>query len=149
MTLKEQIANDLTTAMKSKDEVRVSALRMLSSSIKNKQIELGKELNNEIIGQVVLKEIKQRKDSIIQFKKGGRDELAQKEESEIDILKKYMPEQFSKDKINQIISSAIKKTGAEGSQDMGKVMGVVMPELKGKADGSVVLKLVKESLSNL
>lgn len=149
MTLQEEILNDLKDAMRSRDALKLSTLRMLSAAIKNKKIDLGKEPNDIEIGQIIIKEIKQRKDSIEQYEKGGRQELAQKEQSEIEILKKYMPEQMSEDEIKKIISETIQKVGATGPEDMGKVMGATMPNLQGKADGSLISKLVQESLRNL
>lgn len=149
MTSQEEIINDLKTAMKAKDKEKLSTLRMLQAAIKNKQIELGKEISDDEISQIVLKEIKQRKDSIDQYKKGGREELAQKEQSEIEILEKYMPEQLSKEEIKKVIDNTIQKINAEGPQDMGKVMSATMSELKGKADGSTISQLVKDSLNNL
>ena len=155
MTLQEQITNNLKKAMKAKDTNKLSTLRMLQAAIKNKQIALrqvqgkNQELNDNEVGQIILKEIKQRKDSIKQYTQGGREELAKKEEKEIEVLKDYMPEQLPEEKIKKIIKEAIKKVNAEGPQDMGRVMGIIMPKLKGKTEGSTVSKLVKDSLSNL
>ena len=162
MNLKQQIDQDLISALKSKDELKSSVLRMVKSSIKNKEIALRQapskilgtsqggtpnELDDPTIIDVLSKEIKQRKDSIEQYQSGNRPELAEKEKKEIDIILEYLPEQMSEDKITKIIKDAITKSGASNMADMGKVMGIIMPEFKGKADGTLVSKIVKEKLS--
>lgn len=148
MTKKEQILEDIKSAMKAKERETLSTLRMLQSSIKNEEIANKKDLDDTEIGKIVKKEVKKRKDAIEQYTKGGRQELADKEQSEIKILEKYMPEEMGEEEIKQIIENTIKDINANGPQDMGKVMGVVMPKLDGKADGQIVSKLVKESLNN-
>lgn len=147
MNLKEQIIEDLKTAMKEKNQEALSTLRMLQSAIKNEEIDTKKDLDDSEIGKIVKKETKKRKDAIEQYEKGGRQELADKEKSEIEILKKYMPEELSEESIKKIVEETILSMKAEGPQDMGKVMGVVMPKLDGKADGQIVSKIVKESLN--
>lgn len=144
--LKQQIKQDLIEAMKSKDKIKVSTLRLLNSSIKNVEIDRREELTEEEIGQIVSKEIKKRKEAIEEYKKGNRPELAEKEEKEAQILSKYMPEQMSEEEITKIVKKAIEDTGAESPKDMGKVMGKVMPQLKGKADGSLVNEVVTKLL---
>lgn len=148
MSLQNQINSDFKEALKNKDTKRLSVLRMLKSSLQNKQIEIGEELNDEQISETVVKEVKQRKDSINQFTQGKREDLAKVEEGEIKILEKYMPKQLSEKELSQIIDKAIFKTGGGASQDMGKIMGMIMPQIKGKADGFLVSKLVKEKLEN-
>lgn len=145
--LKEQIEKDLVDAMKVKDEEILSVLRMLKSAIKNKEIEAKKELEDADIVSVIQNQIKTRRDSIEMYRKGGREELAQKEEKEIEILQKYLPEQMTKEQIREIVKKAITETRASQIQDMGKVIGKIMPELKGKADSSLISKIVKEELS--
>jgi uncharacterized protein YqeY len=147
MNLKEQIEKDFIEAYKAKDELKSSTLRMIKSAIKNKEIVAGKELDNSAVTDIVVKEIKQRRDSANEYKKGGRTELAEKEEKEIDILKIYIPEQLTEEEIIKIVDNAIAKTNASSISDIGKVMGVVMPEVKGKSDGTLVSKIVKEKLS--
>lgn len=142
-----QIDNDLTEAMKSKDEAKISTLRMLKSAIHNWQIANKKEPQDTDILQVAQKEIKSRKDSVEMYRKGGRGELAQKEEGEIAILEKYLPEQMSEEDIRKIVKEQIAKVNAKSIQDMGKVMGPIMAMLEGKVDGSTVSKIVKEELS--
>lgn len=144
--LKERTEKDFVEAMKNKDEQTLSVLRMLKSAIHNKEIENKKELEDIDIVAVIQSQIKTRRDSIQMYKSGGRQELAQKEEKEISILQKYLPEQMSDDQIREIVKKAITETSASQIQDMGKVMGAVMPELKGKADGATISKIVKEEL---
>lgn len=144
--LKQQIDTDTLNAMKAKDEEILSVLRMLKSAIKNKEIEAKKELEDADIVSVIQSQIKTRRDSIEMYKSGGRQELAQKEEKEIEILQKYLPEQMTEEQIREIVKKAITETRASQIQDIGKVMGKIMPELKGKADGSMISKVVKEEL---
>ena len=146
----DKINQDITEAMKNKDEMRLSTLRLLKSAIHNWQIAkqaTEKEPQDADILQVVQKEIKSRKDSVEMYRKGGRGELAQKEEREIAILEKYLPEQVNPEEIRVKVKEIIKETGASGPQDMGKVMGPVMSEFKGKTDGGTVSSIVKEELS--
>ncbi|MEI6040211.1 MAG: GatB/YqeY domain-containing protein [Candidatus Berkelbacteria bacterium] len=146
MTLKEKIEHDLIEAMKAHDENKLSVLRMLKSSIKNSEIQKQKELEETDVLQVIQTQIKSRKDSIDLYTKGGRPELAEKEESEIKILTEYLPEQLSEEAITTIMTDAITKLGASGMQDMGKVMGEIMPAVRGKADPSLVSQIVKTTL---
>lgn len=161
MSLKEQIQNELKEAMKAKNEVVLSVLRMLNSAIKNRELEkrakLAKEgteekleelsqLNDEEIVSVISSEAKKRKDAIEEFKKAGRRDLVEKEEKELEVLIKYMPEQMGEEEVRKIVNKAIEETGAASVKEMGKVMGVIMPQVKGKADGSLVQKIVKEEL---
>ena len=145
--LKETIDKDLVEAMKSKDENTLLVLRGLKSSLKNKEIEKQKDLDDTDVMGVIQSQIKSRRDSVELYEKGGRAELADKEKKEIDILQKYLPEQMSEEEIRTIVKKAIEQTGATEIKDMGKVMGSVMPETKGKADGSLISKIVKEELS--
>ncbi|MDD2646667.1 MAG: GatB/YqeY domain-containing protein [Patescibacteria group bacterium] len=150
MTLFEKILEDLKQAMIKKDEIKVSALRMLKASLQNLEIELKakkKELTDELTIEIVSCETKRRKESIEAFDKGGRQDLAQKEKKELEILSVYLPEQLSEEKLRVIIQSKIKELSAAGPQDFGKVMGAVSKETKGKADGNKVSALVKEELS--
>lgn len=147
MTLKETIEKDLIESMKEKDENTLSVLRMLKSAIKNKEIETKKELEDTDITAVIQSQIKSRRDSVEMYEKADRKELAEKEKTEIEILQKYLPEQMSEEDIRGIVQKAVSDTSAAGIQDMGKVMGKIMPEVKGKADGSMVSNIVKEELS--
>jgi len=143
----EQIDNDLVAAVKSKEETTISTLRLLKSAIHNWQIAAQKEPQEADILQVIQKGIKSRRDSIEMYKQGGRGELAQKEEGEIATLEKYLPEQASDEEIRAKVKEIISQTSVSGVQDMGKVMGPIMNEFKGKADGALVSKIVKEELS--
>jgi uncharacterized protein YqeY len=149
MSLKQTIISDLKQAMKAGDAPKRDTLRMLDSMIKNTEIEkLKKEegLNDEEIQAVIGRAIKQRRDSVEQYKSGGREDLAEKEVKEIEILSAYMPEQLGEDKIREIVKAVIAETGAASKADMGKVMGQAMNRLKGQADGNVVKKMAEEEL---
>lgn len=147
MTLKDKILSDLKNAMKEKDMQNMTLLRGIQSEIKNEQIKSGKELNDEDITKVISRLAKQRKDSIDQFKNGGREDLAENEKKELDILAKYLPEQMSDQDLENIIKETIKEVDAKTPQDMGKVMGKLMPKIQGKADGSKASELVKKLLN--
>ena len=148
MTVQEKIQMQMTEAMRNKDQLRLSVLRMMKSAIKNKEIEKMKPLDDGEAVSVLNTLVKQRKDSVDQFRKGGREELAQKEESEIKIIEEYLPAAASEDDIRNAIEEAIQETGAASIKDMGKVMKTALARLAGKsADGSRVSQLVKEKLS--
>ena len=146
MTLKEQVIADLTEAMKAKDELKTSTLRMLKAAIMNYEVS-GADMTatDEVMVDLVKKGIKQRKEASEGFEKGGNKEAAQKELDEIKILEKYMPEQMPEDQVKAIVQETIDQMSA-GPQDFGKVMGAVMGKVKGKADGGMVNKVVKELL---
>lgn len=147
MSLKETLQQDLIEAMKAKQEARISAIRLLKTAImKFETAGEQKTATDEEVIQLVGKEIKQRKDSIEQFEKGGRPELAEKEKAELKILEKYLPPQMSEDEIKAIIKEGMASSGASSKSDIGKLMGAIMPKLKGKADGGLVNKLVQEML---
>ncbi len=147
MTLVEQIDKDLVAAMKAKEELKLSVLRMMKSALKNKQIELGKGLGDEQAFAVLRTLVKQRHDSVEQFRKGGRDDLADKEEAEIKIVEAYLPAAASDDEIDAAIRAAVAETGAAGPKDMGKVMKATMAKLAGKnADGKRVSEKVRAKL---
>lgn len=148
--LKQQLKEDLKQAMLAKDTEKTSVLRMVLSSISYAEIQkggAGYEAIDEDVMQVLQKEAKQRKDSIEQFRNGGREELAAKEEKELEMLQAYLPEQMSEEEISSLVEEAIAQTGASSPQDMGKVMGALMPKTKGKADGAIVSRIVREKLS--
>jgi hypothetical protein len=148
MSLKDQIQKDLIENMKARNEAAVGAIRMLKTAImKVETAGEAKTATDEEIIQLVNKEIKQRKDSIEQFEKGNRPELAAKEKAEMAFLEKYMPAQMSEDEIKAIIKEGMAATGATTKADMGKVMGAIMPKVKGKADGGLVNKLVMSMLA--
>ena len=149
MNLKEKIISDLKDAMKAGDTTKRDTLRLLDSAIKNTEIEKKKReegLSEEEILEVLSRAVKQRQDSIRQFNDGGRPELAEKEQAELDIIMPYLPTQLSEDEIRQVVKAVIAQSGAAGMSDIGKVMGQAMGKLKGKADGNIVKKIVGEEL---
>ena len=148
--LKQQLKDELKQSMLARDSVKTSVLRMVISAIGYYEIQkggAGYEATDEDVLSVIQKEAKQHKDSIEQFKNGGRDELVEKEEGELKILEGYLPEQMGEDEIRKLVTEAIAQTGASSAADMGKVMGALMPKTKGKADGSLVSKIVREQLA--
>jgi uncharacterized protein len=144
MSFLSRVDSDLKAAMKSSDALKVSVLRMLKASLKNKQIETGKELTDDEVVSALSTAAKQRKESIEQYSKGGRADLADKEAAELGIIQSYLPEQLSPEDLDRIIVEAINETVAEGKKDMGKVMRIVMPRVKGAADGKMVSQRVKD-----
>ena len=155
MDLKEKFQLDLKTATREKKEVEVSVLRQLLATILNKEKEKrfksGEEkdiqLTDEEVIEVISTEVKKRKEAITEYEKGERPELVEKEKRELEILEKYLPEQLSEEEIKKLVKEAIEKVGASEPKDMGKVMSELMPQVKGKADGSQVSKIVKELLT--
>jgi len=148
MSLKNQIQDDLKSSMKSGNEIRRGVLRMLGAEIKNSEIVKKGALDDKEILEVILRSAKKRRDSIEQYKKGGRNDLAEREEKELEILEKYLPEQMNEEEVRKMVQETIKEAGAVGASEFGKVMGVVMGKLKGKADGNLVGRIVKEELGN-
>ena len=147
MTLNEQIAADITAAMKAKDAGRLSALRMLKAAVMNKGVEKGRDLDDAEVLQVVASLVKQRRDSIEQFKSAGRNDLVEKESGELTILEQFLPPAASAEEIDAAVTAAIAETGAATQKDMGKVMKAVMPKLAGKnADGKAVNEAVRRKL---
>ncbi len=148
MSLKEQIESDTKEAMKARDSLKVSALRMVSSAIKNKMIEVRpNDLTDDDVVGVLKKLSKQRKDSIEQFQKAGRDDLAEQEQKELVVLEKYLPEQMSEAQITEIVENTMAEMGATSIKDMGKVMGAVTKKTQGAADNKLVSQIVKSKLS--
>ena len=163
--LKEKLQADVKEALKSGNSQKRTLLGMVLSAVKNREfdkrakvskttgetdavkLDEAAKLNDEEVLETIASEIKKRKDSVEQFEKGGRPELAAQENQEIDILKAYMPEQMSDDAVMAEVKKAIAETGASGPKDMGKVIGAVMAKIKGKADGTLVSRFVKEELS--
>ena len=147
MTLQERIQSEITDAMRGKAALKLSVLRMMKTAVKNKEIEKMKPLEEPEVFAVFNSLVKQRKDSVEQFRKGGREELAQKEEAEIKIIEQYLPAGASDDDIRSAVEGAIQETGATSPKDMGKVMKATLARLAGKtADGSKVSQMVKEKL---
>ena len=162
MTLKEKISQDFKDAFKAKEELKVSVFRLLNSAIKNKEgekriklikqgaaesdLEIQSQLQDGEVLAVIASEVKRRKDSVKQYTEGGRPELAAREEAEIKILSAYLPEQIGEEEIRKIVQESIKESGVSSLQDLGKLMKVLMPRVKGLADGDLVNKIVKEEL---
>jgi len=148
--LKAQLRSDMTTAIKARDAVRSSTLRMLLTSITNAEVagKQQRELTDEDIVSVLSTEAKKRREAAVAFDEAGRSEMADKERSELAVISDYLPEQLSEGEIAEIVTRAVEQTGAagEGMRAMGKVMGVVQPQVKGKADGSVVAAEVRRQL---
>lgn len=148
MNLKEQIVADMTVAMKAKDAARTSTLRMLKAAIVNRQIEKGGELDDEELMKLLRTQVKQRRDSVEQYEKGNRQDLADKEIAEIAVIEGYLPQAASQEEIDQAVAAAIAATGATSVKEMGAVMKAVMPLLAGKnADGRAVSEAVKTRLA--
>ena len=145
-SLKNKIQEDIKSAMRNKEKELLITLRMLSAAIKQKEVDERKEQTDADILKIVEKMIKQRKDAAEQYKNADRQELADKELAEIDIIKQYMPEQLSEAEIHSIVKESIAALGAEKMQDIGKVMADIKPKLQGRADMSLVSKFVKDSL---
>ena len=142
----DKINADIITAMKAKNEAALSALRMLKSAIKYKEVDLKREIKDEEVIDVLSKQAKQRRESIEGFEKGGRAESAASEKAELALIEAYLPAGLSDAELAQLIEEAIKSTGAAGPKDMGKVMGALTPKIKGKADMGKVSGLVKSKL---
>jgi len=147
MELKAEIQEAVKTAMKSGDRIALSTLRLLLSAIHNEEIDLRKELTAAEIQKTIATLAKQRNESITLFRKGGREELAQKEEAELRILQKYLPPALSEEELRSLIQQSIGELGAKGVEDLGKVMKQVMPQVSGRSDGKRVNDLARELLS--
>jgi uncharacterized protein len=146
MGLRETIDTDIIQALKSGAKDKLSTLRMLSAALKNKQIDKRRSLTEEEVAETVRSLIKQRKDSIEQFGKGGRQDLVDKESAEVAVLEVYLPQQMSRDELEVMIRDAVTQTGAQGAKDMGKVMKALIPLVAGRADGKLLSELVKHAL---
>ncbi|MEX1061707.1 MAG: GatB/YqeY domain-containing protein [Patescibacteria group bacterium] len=147
--IKERIKGDLTAALKAGDAVLALTLRYLLAEIHNGEIAKGKDavLTDEELVAVLQKQAKQRKESIEAYKGGGREDLVMNEQRELKIIEAYLPEQMGEEEVKKLVEEAVSQTRASGVQDVGKVMGVLMPKVKGQADGALVSRLVKEALS--
>jgi len=147
MSLSKQIVTDLTAAMKAQDAARTSTLRMVKAAMMNRQIEKGSELDDDDMQKLLRSLVKQRRDSIEQYEKAGRQELVDKEQAEVDVIEGYLPQAASRDEIEQAVAGAIAETGATSMKDMGKVMKAVQAALAGKnADGRTISETVKAKL---
>lgn len=151
MDIKDRIISDMKKAMKEQDSFRLQVLRSLKSKLMEKEISERKggeaKLSDEQAVEVLMKAAKQRKESIEQFKSGGRDDLVESEEKELKLIETYLPEMMNEEEIRDKVKAKIDQIGASDLQDMGKVMGALMSDLKGKAEGSVISRIVKDELS--
>lgn len=147
MALKDRILEDFKQAMKQGDKENLSTLRMLKSAIQNREIELGEDLDDEEVQEVLSKEAKSRRESIEQFEEGGRPERAEKERQELELIEQYLPEPLSDEELDRMIEGVIEEVGAEDPSDLGAVMGQIMPQVGGRADGGEVKERVREKLS--
>ena len=148
MTIREKLEDDIRESMRSRNQARVDALRFLKNAIQMVEKNQLKELDEAGMSEVITKQVKDRRESIEMFRQGGRDDLVTKESAELVVLEEYMPPQMSQEELTQIIQDAISATGATSQQDRGKVMGRVMPQVKGKADGNQVNTIVNELLNS-
>ena len=147
MALKEQLDAELKTAMREKDTLKLSVIRMLKSAVKYREIELMKPLDDAGVQGVIASEIKRRRDSVEQYRAGNRQDLVDKEEAELRILQAWLPAQLGAEELRAKVDEAIAKAGAQGPKDMGAVMKALMPEVQGRADGKAVSDMVKARLS--
>lgn len=147
MSLLERLNEDMKQAMKNKEKEKLSVIRMLKASLQNEAIKLGKDLSEEDELTILSREVKQRKDSLQEFRNAGREDLVEKIQTELTYVDIYLPEQLSEDELTTIVLETIKEVGATSKADMGKVMSAIMPKVKGKADGSTVNNIVKQQLA--
>ena len=148
MSLKEILLSDLKGAMKAKDAIRLNTIRRLNSEIKNQEINLKQELDDDAVIAIISSLIKKGKEAIDLFDKGDRPDLSEKEQNEVDILKKYLPEQVSEADLRIRIQEVVKELGAKGQRDLGRIMKILVPEFRGRADNKLVKNLVGEYLGN-
>ncbi len=147
MGLKERLKEDMKAALKAKDREKLSVIRMLQALIKNAEIDKRGELTDEEIVSLLMKYAKQRRESIQMYQQGGRQDLVEKEKRELEIVESYLPKQMDEDQIRELAKKVIEEVGASSVKDMGKVMQALMPKVKGRADGSVVNRIVRELLA--
>lgn len=148
MTLQDRIESAMRDSMRARDERRTQTLRMAMSAAHNRQIEVGRALTDEDYVEILGKQVKQRRESIEAFRSGGRDAMAENEEAEAAILSEFLPEPLSADELASLVRAAIAETGATSATDLGKVMGKVVPQTKGRADGKAVSDLVRQLLGS-
>jgi uncharacterized protein YqeY len=146
MSLSERLNEDMKLAMKSQAKFKLSVIRMVRAAIKNVEIDQRKTLDDQEVLDILNREVKQRKDSLQEFEKAGRDDLAETVKAEIEILMEYLPQQLSEEEVKAIVQQTIQEVGASSKADMGKVMGALMPKVKGRADGKIVNQAVQQLL---
>lgn len=146
MSLKEKLMNDLKEAMKEKQQLRKSVITLARAAIKQIEVDSRVEVDDEGVIEILSKQVKQKRDAIEEFTKGGREDLANEAKAEIDILMDYLPQQLTEEEVTKIVSQVVDEVGANSPKDMGKVMSALMPKLKGRADGKLVNQVVRQFL---
>jgi uncharacterized protein YqeY len=146
MALRERLSDEMKEAMKARDDLRLSAIRLIRSAVKNKDIELKRELTEQEIVEVIASLVKQRRESIRLFGEAGRQDLVEKEEKELAVLLGFLPQQLSREAVAELVERVVAECGAQGGKDMGRVMKALMPHVAGRADGKMVSDIVKEKL---
>jgi Uncharacterized conserved protein len=146
MSLAERLNEDMKLAMRAQDKFKLSTIRMVRAAVKNQEIDLRRPLEDSEVLDILTREVKQRKDSLQEFQKAGRDDLATDLAAEIDIIAQYLPQQLTEEEIKAIVMQTIQETGASSKADMGKLMGALMPKVKGRADGKLINQLVQQFL---
>ena len=146
MSLKDRLTDDMKTALRMGDKIRLSTIRLLRAQIKDREIEQGNALSDEDVLEVLIRAAKMRREAIDSYRKAGRADLLSKEEAELEIIQSYMPEPLSRDELLALIDGVIQETGAQNLGDMGSVMGKMMPMVRGRAEGKVVSQAVRERL---
>lgn len=147
MDLNKQLTEDLKVAMKSGDKIAMETIRGLKSMLRDKEIELKRDLQEDDQTQVLSTAAKRRRESIESYQEGGREDLVKQEQAELQVIEKYLPEQLSEEEIRSLVDETIAATGAQTMQDMGKVMGTIMPKVRGKAESGFIQQIVREKLS--
>ncbi|AKL95797.1 hypothetical protein CACET_c23510 [Clostridium aceticum] len=146
MSLKERLTNDLKEAMKNKDQLRKNVVTLIRSEIKQVEVDKRVELEEQDVIEIISRQLKQRKDAVEEFEKGGRQDLVEQTQGEISVLLQYLPQQLSEEEVTKIVKETISEIGANSVKEMGKVMAAVLPKVKGKADGKTVNQIVKQQL---
>ena len=146
MSLKAKLQEDLKLAMKNKDTVKKSVITLIRAEIKQREVDTRTELGDDEVIDVITKQLKQRRDAKTEFEKASRDDLVQEAEAEIEVLMEYLPQQLSKEELNEIVKDTISEVGATSMKDMGKIMAAIKPKTKGRADGKMINELVKSNL---
>ena len=146
MSLKQKLQEDLKSSMKNKDNTKKSVVTLIRASIKQFEVDNRVELDDSQVIDIIAKLLKQTKDSLNEFKKAGREDLATQAEAEIEVLKEYLPQQLSEEELNEIVKATISEVGATSMKDMGKIMAAIKPKTKGRADGKLINELVKNNL---
>ena len=149
MSLKEKLQEDLKSSMKNKDTVKKSVVTLIRASIKQYEVDNRVELEDDAIIDLIAKQLKQRRDSLVEFEKANRDDLVSETEAEIEVLKEYLPQQLSEEELNEIVKATISEVGATSMKDMGKIMAAIKPKTKGRADGKLINELVKNNLQQI